>query len=88
MTIDTVSCDEPLSALAAGMGGVLSSLQGGRTFRARVASLGFTPGAELTVVQNFSGCPLIVSVRGTRVALGRREAASMLIRRFPAAAGT
>jgi len=47
----------------------------------RLATLGFTPGAKLTMVQNFGRGPLIVSIRGTRIALGRGEAAKVHVAR-------
>lgn len=47
----------------------------------RLVSLGFTPGAEVSMTQNYGRGPLIVTVRGTRVALGRVEAAQILVER-------
>jgi len=47
----------------------------------RLASLGFTPGAEISMSQNYGRGPLIVMVRGTRVALGRIEAAKIFVER-------
>jgi ferrous iron transport protein A len=47
----------------------------------RLASLGFTPGAEVSMAQNYGRGPLIVTVRGTRVALGRIEAAKIFVER-------
>jgi ferrous iron transport protein A len=47
----------------------------------RLVSLGFTPGAEVSMTQNYGRGPLIVTVRGTRVALGRGEAAKIVIER-------
>jgi ferrous iron transport protein A len=47
----------------------------------RLVSLGFTPGAEVRMSQNYGRGPLIVTVRGTRVALGRSEAANIFVRR-------
>jgi ferrous iron transport protein A len=46
---------------------------------ARMASLGFTPGAVVTMTRNDGFGPVIVSVRGTRVALGRGEANRVLV---------
>jgi ferrous iron transport protein A len=43
----------------------------------RLATLGFTPGAELTMIQNYGWGPLIVQIRGTRIALGRGEASKV-----------
>jgi ferrous iron transport protein A len=47
----------------------------------RLASLGFTPGAQVNMAQNYGRGPLIVTVRGTRVALGRVEAAKIFVER-------
>ncbi len=45
----------------------------------RLVSLGFTPGAEVSMTQNYGYGPLIVTVRGTHVALGRGEAAKIFV---------
>jgi ferrous iron transport protein A len=68
-----------LSDLAPGEVGVVHKLTGGWGFTSRLATLGFTPGAELTMVQNFGRGPLIVNIRGTRIALGRGEAAKVVV---------
>jgi len=49
----------------------------------RLASLGFTPGAEVSMNQNYGRGPLIVTVRGTHVALGRVEAAKIFVEQRP-----
>ena len=72
----------PLSNLLPGETGLVQDLAGGRGFVGRLAALGFTPGAEVTMVQNFGRGPIIVLVRDTRIALGRGEARKVLIRRF------
>ncbi|MDH7490070.1 MAG: FeoA family protein [Anaerolineae bacterium] len=63
-----------LGALPAGKTATVAELQGGRGFTTRMAALGFTPGAQVTMIQNFGRGPVIVMVRGTRIALGRGEA--------------
>lgn len=68
-----------LSNLAPGEMGVIRELAGGWGFMSRLATLGFTPGAQLTMVQNFGHGPLIVGIRGTRIALGRGEAAKVYV---------
>lgn len=68
-----------LSNLTTGQSGVVQSLDGERLFRSRAANLGFTAGAEVTVVQNYGSGPMIVALRGTRVALGRDEAGLVLV---------
>ena len=64
----------PLSSLESGAVGVVQDLDGGRGFVSRAVALGFTPGTEVTMAQNFRRGPLIVVVRDTHVALGRGEA--------------
>ncbi len=71
----------PLSALRTGEEGVIAELTGGHSLCSRMVSLGLTPGASVTVLQNFGRGPLIVRVRDTRVALGRGEAGKVLVRR-------
>jgi ferrous iron transport protein A len=69
-----------LSALPAGGEGFVHSLDGGHEFRSRVANLGFTVGAPLKVLQNYGHGPILVSVRGTLVALGRTEATKVVVK--------
>ena len=71
----------PLSSLESGAVGVVQDLNGGRGFVSRAVALGFTPGTEIAMLQNFRRGPLIVVVRDTHVALGRGEAAKIQIRR-------
>jgi ferrous iron transport protein A len=70
-----------LSALEPGERGVVVELGGGRGMLGRMTSLGFTPGAEVTVVQNYGRGPLIALVRDARIALGRGEANHLYVRR-------
>ncbi len=70
-----------LSAVKSGETVQIQKMQGGHNFLSRLASLGFTPGARLQVVQNYGHGPIIVNVRDTRVALGRGEAAKILVSR-------
>ncbi len=71
----------PLSAMRTGEHGVVIEMAGGRGMLSRMASLGFTPGAEITIVQNFGRGPLIALVRDARIALGRGEASKIQVRR-------
>jgi ferrous iron transport protein A len=70
----------PLSALRAGEVGIIAALSGGHNLRSRMLTLGLTPGAEVTVLQNYGRGPMIVRVRDARVALGRGEAEKVLVR--------
>ena len=66
-------CEEnacPLSMAPVGQELRLCQLCTGRRVARRLAELGLTPGVSLRVVQKAGG-PLLVSVRNSRVALGR-----------------
>jgi Fe2+ transport system protein FeoA len=69
----------PLSRLGAGEVGLVQELDGGRGLIGRLAALGFTRDAEVTMVQNFGRGPVIVTVRDTRIALGRGEAGKIRV---------
>lgn len=61
----------PLTKVNEGTRAVLRSIEGGRQLRSRLAALGLLPGAELEVVQNSGHGPFVVSVRGSRIVIGR-----------------
>ena len=68
-----------LKELAPGKRAVIRRLEGGRSILSRLATLGFTPGAVITVLRRSDHGPLLVSLRGSRVALGRGEADHILV---------
>ena len=70
---------QSLNNLSTGQQGIVRLLTGGHLFCSRAANLGFTSGAEVTVIQNYGRGPMMVALRGTRVALGRAEAASVMV---------
>jgi ferrous iron transport protein A len=70
-----------LSEMAAGEAATVMDFLGGRMVNSRLSSLGFTPGVTVNMSQNYGRGPLIVTVRGTRVALGRGEAAKIIVER-------
>ena len=71
----------PLTSLLEGQKGVISFIRGGRGASQRLADLGLTPHTEITVVKSalFRG-PLMISVRGTTLAIGRGIAARVFVR--------
>lgn len=68
-----------LGDVEVGKRATIKRLNGGRDFTNRIAALGFTLGAEITVLQNYGRGPVIVSLRDARVALGRGEAIKVLV---------
>ncbi len=68
----------PLTTVPVGATVQLHRVVGDRRTVRRLADLGLTPGVALTVLQR-SGGPLILSVRGARVAIGRAMASCMTV---------
>lgn len=69
-----------LAQLSVDEDATISSFLDGKAVTTRLASLGLTPGASVRMAHNYGHGPLIVTVRGARVALGRREACRILVR--------
>ena len=69
----------PLTDLFKGESAILCQLKMPKANANRLLSLGFTPGIEISMMQNYGRGPLVVNVRGTRVALGRNEALGILV---------
>jgi Fe2+ transport system protein FeoA len=70
-----------LTDLETGNHAFVLSLGSGKAITRRLTSLGFTPGVEIVMTQNYGYGPLVVTVRGTRVALGRQEALAIQVQR-------
>ena len=79
--MSTVVENVSLGELLQGEHGTVLSFTDGRMVTNRLASLGFTLGVAVDMTQNYGRGPLIVTVRGTRVALGRGEAAKIFVQR-------
>jgi Fe2+ transport system protein FeoA len=71
---------KPLPDLASGEQGTVETLNSGAAFVNRMASMGLSPGARITVTQNFPKRPLIVMVRNTFIALSRLEAGQIVVK--------
>jgi ferrous iron transport protein A len=69
----------PLTDLLSGEQAFLWQLNSPKANVNRLLSLGFTPGVEISMLQNYRHGPLVVNVRGMRIALGRKEAAEILV---------
>lgn len=69
---------QPLSMTAPGQSVQLVNIDAGHKLRRRLTELGLTPGVELQVMQDQGG-PMLVAVRGTRLALGRGMAHKIMV---------
>jgi len=72
--------DALLDQLAPGVRAVVSELRGGKEFASRLAGMGISVGCEIEMLQNPVHGSLLVLVRDTRIALGRGEAAKILVK--------
>jgi ferrous iron transport protein A len=68
-----------LLELPTGAKAVVRGLAGGSAFAARLAAMGLVVDSPLEVLQNRAHGPVLILVRGTRIALGRGEAARVLV---------
>ncbi len=72
----------PLTALLEGEEGAVEKIMGGRSACQRLSAMGLTPGTRVKVVKSsLFGGPMLISVRGTTLALGRGIAEKVLVRR-------
>jgi Fur family ferric uptake transcriptional regulator len=70
---------KPLSAIPAGGSGQIRQFDTGHDFATRLMAMGFSPGTEVTVIQNQGHGPILVGIQGVRIALGRGEAAKIQV---------
>lgn len=73
---------EPVSLMTAPSGATVrvASIHGGREFKNRMSSMGLHAGFELNIVQNPGGTgPVVVSVGGARLGLGRGMADKVMV---------
>ncbi len=69
----------PLAMVGAGRRVKLLALHTGRECAARLSAMGLVPGAEIEVLRNASRGPFMVSVKGSRVVLGRGVAQRVMV---------
>ena len=69
----------PLTAAQIGQPLTLVRISAGRALKLRLVEMGLTPGTELRILQD-NGGPMIVAVRGSRLAVGRSMAHKLLVR--------
>jgi len=70
---------KPLSLIKPGKNVRLVSITGGRFLQSRLVSMGLLQGTPIEVVKNRGNGPVIVSVKGSRLVLGRGMAQKILV---------
>ncbi len=69
----------PLSTLTPGESGRIAAIDADHHTISRLHSIGFSVQTDVWMIRNAGRGPLIVFVRGTEIALGRREADSVMV---------
>ncbi|MEJ2047190.1 MAG: FeoA family protein [Dehalococcoidia bacterium] len=60
----------PLNMVPPGEAVKIVSVRAGRGLSQRLADMGLTPGTLLTVINSYGAGPVLINLRGTRLALG------------------
>ena len=69
----------PITDLGSGAKAIVRQIQGGKNIIGRLSAMGLSVGSELEVLENRGQGPVLVRVRGTRIALGRGEALKIIV---------
>jgi len=69
----------PLSAIKSGQTVKLNGVEAGRGLNSRLAAMGLLPNVEIIVISNGHPGPFVVSVKGSRIMLGRGMADKIMV---------
>ncbi|MDY6864409.1 MAG: FeoA family protein [Halobacteriota archaeon] len=69
----------PLALLSEGEEGEVIGFNGGRGMLQRLSEMGFTPLEKVKVIKSNSSGPVLVDVKGSRIALGRGVAMKIIV---------
>lgn len=69
----------PLSKVRAGETVKLAGIEAGRGLNSRLASMGLVPNVEITVINNSQPGPFVISVKNSKVMLGRGMAHKIMV---------
>jgi len=69
----------PLSMVRAGETVKLAGIEAGRGLNSQLASMGLVPNVEITVVRNRHHGPFVISVRDSKMMLGRGIARKIMV---------
>ena len=70
----------PLALASIGQEVELAAVHGGRKLQHRLAEMGLSPGTRFKIINKGRPGPFIVTVKGTRLLLGRGMAERVLVR--------
>ncbi len=74
----------PLGHAPIGQDVLLVAIHGGRGLRHRLAEMGLAPGVRFRILKKHKPGPYIISVRGSRLMLGRGMTERVMVKLLPA----
>lgn len=72
----------PLAFMASGERGEIVEIRGGQRMAKRLYGMGLTPNSLVEVIVSNPAGPILINIRGSRVAIGRGMAMKILVRRL------
>ncbi len=73
----------PLAFLPEGSSAIIVGVSGGKGFIRRLMDLGLTPGTHVKVLRSQGYGPVLIEVRGTKLALGKGVATKIFVEVSP-----
>jgi ferrous iron transport protein A len=70
----------PLSTIQSGKTVKLAYVEAGRGLNSRLVAMGLLPNVEITVLNNCHPGPFVISVKGSRIMLGRGMADKIMVK--------
>jgi len=70
---------KPLLMLQVGRKGIVGKIKGGRSACKRLNELGLVPGEEVEMVNKIANGPVMIRVKGSKLALGRGLASKVYV---------
>ncbi|MHC5076863.1 MAG: FeoA family protein [Planctomycetota bacterium] len=71
---------KPLSTVQNGQKVILAQVDAGRELKSRLASMGLLPNTEMTVISNKHPGPFMISVKKSKIMIGRGMANKIMVR--------
>ena len=76
---ETILCDTTLSDVGEGQKVKIKYVEGGHTFRQRIYDMGMYVDSEVEILNNPKYGPLILNVKGSKLAIGRGAAKKIYV---------
>ena len=75
----TVKKAVKLSKIEAGVTVIFNDFTAGHELRTRLATMGMVPGTDMKVVSNMRRGPVVINIKGSKIALGRGMADKIMV---------